>query len=1735
MKTYLLSVGQAAERALPAVLTALSCGATGRAEENGSALSSLDIFHITETDLNPVLDPMIRDFNECCRLFSGSRNPGFFSCSFSLSSCRPELPPIRELYENPASSRLLGALRGPGIPLAYKTDREAVEWAFSAMLCADPASEALSALFAWLEKVNTEAAEAGGCRFVLLGDLCGAFSAGILLALLPWLRKTLNVPDPFLSLIGLAELSSGQAAASQTVLRKVLSALSDRNLVRVTEGRDTAGADAAWVVSLPSSVSSEAAFSFLSGLASARVLGNFLFRLSLPSFGLHTLEIPAVPQLVSLDDRAEDTAAFLAASAWCLSDLFPSLVSYLEHPALLRSLSPAARSGLFRRLFRQDSEAVALPPAFPALQRSLKSVLSVLISFIQDLPAPLRFSEAEEKAWEAAVAACGRYVTVASEYDVSLAEARESGVDQVAPVHRVSLDDTEEEKALRRLDELADQLSSERNARTVALGRLGGFQALQVLSDCQNRCREAEETARKKLELLSSEEEPDRLRVGLQERRIRLLQAALVRCGEDLEAASAYPALAEAPSRRYSGGELFGSELIHPAAAAALKDLLYAEDAGREAAEKAVRDVLPNLIENNPLPDGRTLLRSLQPSAPGSDPLSPLAVLFQAAFSACREALHPLRAVSSIGSVPSIPLLPDALPRSPLLSVPGLLSILPVTDQADGFTHLRGLLAMLVLRQYRRGGTEEAVLTRELLRASDSPVLSTWLTSSAAESVWLISLEQKEQRLPAALILPGRTMLSAKWTAAHAALIPSFVSWFDADTLSFRDPCHYLGDSDRVILAEWLGLLLRSEAFPKDSAFSVFLSAFLEDVRKRDPAGEEDPLFSTRLSAACGLTELPAYTALLHRMHAWYEHALPEDRIASCLTGKEHFEACACDVPEEILYTYRGIPFARESSLTLLESLSVPEEKYILSTLDAECKILYRSSDDYRDALTRNLASLIERYPDALPARAEAARSLLSQARRPMKEAVTELSWPWDTASPAIRTILEECLGSPLAAAAVTPFSDMLTVFPARTGDIIGDSLLQEMCTLISAEPDPEDENQVRLAGDTFIPPLSPGFASGLCLLSEGKTLIQPSFLRFEKKFSNTVQVTVTLEGNFTLRLTRKYEENEILSLYAHHLPTLAVWPSVPFAPEDWHAYYVYARLSDSLRCAVTVSAEDPLREMEGNMPRRVMSLPSFPLCFVLYHQEKSVGALPNLLPRPEIPRKGIVLACVDFGSVGSSVVLADRTQRMPLKSPVWVRTILNHPSTSRDLLRREFLPAVPVSALLPSLVRLFRNQPGADPFPLEDGIIYMPTGLEDLLSAGDTPLYTSLKWEEEKGRAAGLFLHQLLLMTALEARCAGASSLFWRFGVPDGMALEGRERLLSLLKRLTSAVAAESGLSAPDKTPNASFATESSALGAYFRYCASEDTRGGFMVLDLGACTADLSLFLRGREQAVRCCQLSLGVHYMLLPALLRMPDLLTRDLSFVPDEVFLQQLQKVQELLVRSVSDAVSLRLARTALDTLVAERLPLLVSAYAQRRMDGQPGYLGSLLLLHFCYLMMLTGLLLLQIASDHGMNDILPEQMTLCLAGRGAYLMEALSPEVKTALWHFLSMFRNRRVDSLSLLFSSEKKLEIPVGLSLLQDVTPGMPMSATVPASVSVRPEELLPEFMVRFFRAFPQEAVLLFPGFYTDHPEYPLSPYGQNMILSAIQTAFTSQTVIRPYDALASWIGILLELVRTGG
>ena len=174
---------------------------------------------------------------------------------------------------------------------------------------------------------------------------------------------------------------------------------------------------------------------------------------------------------------------------------------------------------------------------------------------------------------------------------------------------------------------------------------------------------------------------------------------------------------------------------------------------------------------------------------------------------------------------------------------------------------------------------------------------------------------------------------------------------------------------------------------------------------------------------------------------------------------------------------------------------------------------------------------------------------------------------------------------------------------------------------------------------------------------------------------------------------------------------------------------------------------------------------------------------------------------------------------------------------------------------------------------------------------------------------------------------------------------------------------------------------------------------------------------------------------------------------------------------------------------------------------------------------------TNALILQIAADPNKNDFLPEQMSLCLSGRGSALLEALPSQVKTSLWHFLSMFRNRRVASLSLLFSAEKKMEIPVGLSLLNEVYHMLPPASAIPASIAVRPAELLPEFLLRFRREFPSSAELLFPGFFTNDYYHPFTDRGEALISASIDQSFPPSDTPRPYDSLSAWIGNLLDLV----
>lgn len=1719
MKSFFLPIGHAAGQSLPTVLASLSCGAA-------RPVSGLDILHICEHEPGNMLPSLVQDLNSDFSLFSSS---------FLFDSFRLRLPSLSELSSDPASSSLISALRGKGIPLSYKTDREAVEWAFASLL---DHPDSLDHLTAWTGRIRTSLDSGEEARICLLCDLCDPFSAGAGFALIRFLRTICSDDKASVFMICIAKRSMPASELESRTMTDALKSMEEQHLVARPDQDVPSPVNACWLMSLPSFLNQSEESWRVVYVALARVLGLICSSEKIPAPGLHTTEVPGILTLQSLGEQAKPFASFVHCSVWLLSDLLPALRAYADHPSALRSLAPNTRNGLFKRLFRQDSDPSSLLQEISRIERTLKAILSEVLSLIRFLPEALRLPEVSDPVWQQAVAACGRTVTVASEYDVSLAEAEEAGVMKIKPVHRVSLADTEEEKQLRRLDEIAAQLKDETEQRDRLLSVMGGCFAQPALQDCLRRCRDALAAAEEKAAYSSADESLTHLALAARARRIRLLKAAVRRCEKDLAEPIAFPESEALPAEVSASLTPCASRLLSAAAAEKLSALLLAEPDNEEAVRKEVRALLPALFCDGQLSDVKTLLKELLSSAPDASDLPPLPTLIASALTVSREEVSTLRFLSA-GSLPSFHLLPDLYPVTPLLTVASLLPLIagPEDASSDPVSDRRGLLSCILLRQYRRRTSAEASLSFERLDVGASPVLRAWLTAHQSDHVYIVSLSKEDLSLPFALILPGRDLIPARRTAAHTTLLPSFAApWFDPEASSFRDPCALLCDGDLSVMKEQLSRIL--DAYPDafSSSFRSFLSSFLRDLSEiRAPGTPLPDRMELRLKAAFGLRLLPAFSSSLLRETCFYEHFLSTDDIAARLLDQPQFTASLCNVPDDIIFRYRDVPFARESAEMLLEGIPLPAEDYILNLLSEECRTLARSSDDYHDALVRELNLLLERYPDARPEARDVVLKLLEKASHPVADTVTELTWPWDPQSPSVLTILTESLDSDLACCALRPFSERLALFPARAGEIIGDSLLSVMCVLPPAEiPRAEAEapaDQPVIQSDAVLPPFSDDLAQALCRLPEGRTLVRQGLLSFERADNGGIKVVLTLEGSFPVRLLRTYTADEIVTLYAHDIPTLAVWPNLPLLPEDWKTYLVYTNLPASADVKIFTADGSSFIPVREKTSRTVTRTSSFPLCFSFSHGSDSVGSILNLLPTPEIRKEGSVTACIDFGSVGTSVVLSSGRSRKPLQGAVMVRTLLNNPAASRDLLRREFLPAVPVSALLPTASRIFRNVPGSEPMPFEDGIVLMSSGLQDVLSIPSGALYTCLKWEEEKGRSIVLCLHQIMLMTALQARSDGLASLLWRFAIPDEMAKAGREKLRELFISLAQEVNEVAGFPVPENQPLVTFAAESSALGAYFRLCAPEDTRGGFMVLDIGACTADISLFLRGREQAVRTCQIPLGIHYMLLPSLLRDPSLLRQDLGYVQDPLFLQDLSLLERILNNAKADPSALRHSRLALDSFIADRYAFLLPALLYNPVNGLPTRLGSLLLLHFSFLMMLSGLILLQISADPGKNDFLPEQMSLCLAGRGSLLLEGLPDQVKTGLWHCLTMFRNRRVASLSLLFSTEKKMEIPAGLSVLQQITPDLPDPSVVPAAISVRPEELLPQFLIRFAKEFPASAAILFPNFLTGDFYHPFTPYGESVVTAAIDQSFTESTALKPFDALSAWITSLLDLL----
>ena len=150
----------------------------------------------------------------------------------------------------------------------------------------------------------------------------------------------------------------------------------------------------------------------------------------------------------------------------------------------------------------------------------------------------------------------------------------------------------------------------------------------------------------------------DHLTVASLARRVRLLQAAVKRCDDDLAACTfTGPDAASAPE----GLTPFSGQLLNAPAAEKLSALLIASESSADSIRKDLQAHMPTLLFGYTLSDVKVLFRQLLSCCKeesGSDPFTSLCLC---TLDVSLREITPLRFLSA-GDVPSIPLLP--IPRT---------------------------------------------------------------------------------------------------------------------------------------------------------------------------------------------------------------------------------------------------------------------------------------------------------------------------------------------------------------------------------------------------------------------------------------------------------------------------------------------------------------------------------------------------------------------------------------------------------------------------------------------------------------------------------------------------------------------------------------------------------------------------------------------------------------------------------------------------------------------------------------------------------------------------------------------------------------------------------------------------------------------------------------------------------------------------------------------------------------
>lgn len=1016
----------------------------------------------------------------------------------------------------------------------------------------------------------------------------------------------------------------------------------------------------------------------------------------------------------------------------------------------------------------------------------------------------------------------------------------------------------------------------------------------------------------------------------------------------------------------------------------------------------------------------------------------------------------------------------------------------------------------------------------------------------APEGLWVFTLRMPQatesDAQPIALLSHEMILVPAVDPGPLIRLLPPQARWYDRSACRWLDPCAYLNRRDALCLTHRLEVLkqmneqaaLGSPLYDPDAGLCALLDRLIGDIQAaRRPwlqaldSGSARQELRTLLLAVYtteGRLDVQAQTLDPARL------SMDGNPLLHSLMGSQPPEpgAAACQV-----YSFHGQPFAVQSPVCLLEpDISDPA---VLPALQRELDLLEKHDPEWRKAASRKLILLSRQLADAAGAWPQGADCLAEWARQldrlPTPAAVqTLLRYPMEDCPSTLVSLFTDALGLTDAEAVAAPFSDCMT-------------LTHALCL---------DGGNIPVAGMGepcyALPPLSPRLCASLAACAEADDLYAPVLQGLDYVYDAgqnavTARFTLTrrtpgqgaaLSSAITFerayRLSSQFQSGNAVVI--DDLPQVTVWPNVRLTAGLWKSYYVFTAHSSQL----DAWALDEQGWVQGRLYARdglswqTACVSRFPAYVALRRGALSMGALVNDIPRQVLKREEPCAIAIDFGSISTTVMLRQGERVQPALLPAGLhRQLLASPHPMP--LEEAFLPAWALQdhPTYYSVMDMFTDQPDHWTGVLRDGHIYYPQSTGEMMDKQADSLYYDLKWgqEEYARKCLRLFLKQVMLQALLSTRLAGSYSASYRVSMPNAMPLPKREAYLDMVRGLSRELAEETGLPLTTGIPPVLYATENQADGRYFRSRSEVNAQAGYLNLDIGGGTADLSLWLNNASHASMECSLLLGCRQMLFDSLMdRHPREMEQDfdLDGLRDSVLqLTQLYKREGATQRGRHKCMLL------LDDLFAVHAPDIRRCMAQARADGRITYVESLLLFELGFLLTLAGEMLQRAHRDKALSPLLPRRMELCIAGNGGQLFKIFSDEQLSRLCD-LAMLRLDTSHPLRLLYpiqSRHPKQEVAMGL-LEQD---GGLQSAIQAADrwngtfEGTDAPDVLADYLSAFYRLFPQAAHRLMPGAFQEDALTAASLSELTAIRSNLQSRY-------PRDDFSFYVACFVALKR---